>query len=175
MIIQLSDYNPEWPKMFEEEIQLIAMNFPIKDFLIEHVGSTSVANLKAKPVIDIMIGVPSLPDDITSAIDHLKRFGYQYMERYNLLIPERRFFQKDKNGIRTHQIHLTSFHSNFWHKLLFFRDQLRSDRVARQQYQKLKAGLAKRSWNSVNDYASAKNEFIESIDQRRVAAYNSSF
>ena len=143
--------------------------FPLQDFVVEHVGSTSVAGIKAKPVIDIMIGVPSLPEDLTPVIDHLKIFGYEYMERYNLVIPERRFFQKDQSEIRTHQIHLTSFHSDFWDKLLFFRNLLREDAEIRQLYQELKLRLAEKSWNSVNDYASAKNEFIEAIDQRRKA------
>jgi len=167
MTIELFDYNPEWPKMFEQEKELIITHFPIKDFLVEHVGSTSVENLKAKPVIDIMVGVPSLPADITPVSDYLKTFGYQYMERYNLLIPERRFFQKDKDGIRTHQIHLTSLHSNFWDRLLFFRDLLRKDAATRELYQRVKSELAKKSWNSVNDYAAAKNEFIDSIDKQR--------
>jgi len=167
MTIELLNHNPEWPKMFEREIQLIMPAFPISDFVIEHVGSTSVKDLKAKPVIDILVGVPLLPEDITPTANHLEKFGYQYMERYNLLIPERRFFQKDKNGIRTHQVHLTSFYSDFWHKLLFFRDQLRADAAIRQSYENLKLELVKRPWESTNDYAAAKNEFIESIDQRR--------
>jgi GrpB-like predicted nucleotidyltransferase (UPF0157 family) len=61
MTVQLSDYNFDWLKMFEEEKQFIATGFPVKDFLREHVGSTAVKDLKAKPVIDIMVGVPSLP------------------------------------------------------------------------------------------------------------------
>ena len=143
--------------------------FPIDHYLVEHVGSTSVKDLKAKPVIDIMVGVSSLPADITPVADYLRKFGYEYMERYNQLIPERRFFQKEENGVRTHQVHLTSFHSDFWKKLLFFRDQLRQNPAIRESYEKVKLELAKKSWNSVNDYASAKSEFIESIDQQRKA------
>jgi len=169
MRIALSDYNPDWPKMFKQEVSIIMQGFPLQDTVVEHVGSTSVAGIKAKPVIDIMVGVPSLPEDLTGVIDHLKIFGYQYMERYNLVIPERRFFQKDQNEIRTHQIHLTSFYSDFWDKLLFFRNLLREDAETRQLYEELKLHLAERSWNSVNDYASAKNEFIEDIDRRRKA------
>jgi GrpB-like predicted nucleotidyltransferase (UPF0157 family) len=97
----------------------------------------------------------------------LQTLGYQYIEEYNLIIPERRFFQKDKNGIRTHQIHMVSFHSDFWDRLLFFRDQLRNNPAIRKQYQKLKIELSKRPWNSVNDYANAKTDFIKSIEKRR--------
>src|SRR3954468_21046472 len=104
MTVQLFDYNPEWPKMFEQEIQQMATGFPVKDFIMEHVGSTAVKDLKAKPVIDIMIGVPSLPEDITATVDYLETLGYEYIEEFNLIIPERRFFRKDTNGIRTHQI-----------------------------------------------------------------------
>src|SRR5204863_4693770 len=94
-------------------------------------------------------------------------FGYQYIEEYNLIIPERRFFEKDINGIRTHQIHMVSFYSDFWDRLIFFRNQLRDNLVIKRQYQKLKVELAKKLWNSVNDYANAKTEFINSIEQRR--------
>ena len=169
MTVTIADYNPEWPKMYEHEVASVMKAFPINDCLVEHVGSTSIKDLKSKPVIDIMVGVPALPDDITPIADYLKPFGYEYMERYNKLIPERRFFQKEQNGVRTHQIHLTSFHSDFWEKLLFFRNQLRENPSLREGYEKVKLELAKRSWDSVNDYASAKDEFVESVDQKRKA------
>jgi GrpB-like predicted nucleotidyltransferase (UPF0157 family) len=126
MTVTLSDYNSEWPIMYEKEIGLIMPAFPIDHYLVEHVGSTSVRDLKAKPVIDIMVGVPSLPADITPVADYLRKFGYEYMERYNQMIPERRFFQKEQNGVRTHQVHLTSFHSDFWQKTFIFQRSIAS-------------------------------------------------
>lgn len=64
---------------------------------------------------------------------------------------------------------MVSFHSDFWDRHLFFRNQLRDNSVIRQQYQKLKIELAQREWNSRNDYSDAKNDFIKSIDQLRQA------
>ena len=165
--ILLSDYNPDWTKMYITEKQLISTGFPIKDFLIEHIGSTSVPDLKAKPVIDILIGVSSLPVDIIPIASYFKNLGYEYIEKYNLIMPDRRFFQKDINGKRAYHIHMVTIDSDFWDRHLFFRNQLRENSAIRQQYEKLKTDLSKQQWDSSNDYADAKSDFIKSIEQRR--------
>ncbi|HET6992908.1 MAG TPA: GrpB family protein [Bacteroidia bacterium] len=167
MKIELSEYNSEWTKSFEAEKILIKAGFPLEEILIEHIGSTSVPNLKAKPVIDLMIGVPILPIDIQPVVNYLKKMGYQYVEEYNLTIPERRFFIKDTDGKRTHHLHLVSFNSDFWERHLFFRNQLRNNLEIRQQYEKLKTELSKHEWDSTNDYAKAKNDFIKSIEKNK--------
>ncbi len=167
MTIELSDYNSSWPKIFNIERQLISTDFPIKEFTIEHIGSTAVPNLKAKPIIDILVGVSALPADITPTANHLKTFGYEYIEKYNLVMPDRRFFQKDTDGKRTYHIHTVAIRSEFWDRHLFFRNQLRANSTIRQQYQQLKMDLAKRQWNTGDDYADAKSDFIKSIEQRR--------
>jgi GrpB-like predicted nucleotidyltransferase (UPF0157 family) len=81
-------------------------------------------------------------------------------------MPGRRYFTKETNGIKTHHIHMVEIDSGFWNRHLFFRDQLRENPVTRQQYQQLKTDLAKRQWNSGNDYAEAKNDFIRSVEQK---------
>ncbi|MFL5763142.1 MAG: GrpB family protein [Bacteroidia bacterium] len=173
MTIELSPYNPDWPYMFTAEKELISANFPEKDFSIEHIGSTAVSGLKAKPVIDILIGLsPSLPADITPIANHLRVLGYKYIEKYNLMIPERRYFTKEVNGKPTHHIHIVAMHSDFWNRHLFFRDQLRENPAIREQYERLKTDLAKQQWNSGNDYADAKSDFIRSIEKRRAAHTN---
>ncbi len=164
MTIELSEYNIEWINIFNKERNIISTDFPIKENLIEHIGSTSVPNLKAKPIVDIMIGMVELPSDISSIVTFLETLGYEYISEYNFTIPERRFFQKNINGKRTHHIHMVSFNSDFWDKHLFFRNQLRSNTLIREEYEKLKVNLAKRQWNSGNDYAEAKGNFIKSID-----------
>jgi len=165
MIVVLSDYMPGWVKMFEKEKELITGKFPVKDFRIEHIGSTAVPGLKAKPVIDMLIGLHRLPADMSPIVNCLESLHYQYIEKYNQVMPERRFFQKDADSIRTHQIHLVAVDSDFWNRHLFFRNYLRKNPVARLRYQELKTDLAKREWNSVNDYAEAKTSFIKSIEK----------
>ncbi len=168
MTIELSEYNPEWTTMFDTEKNTILTSFPINEVLIEHIGSTSIPNLKAKPIIDIILGLTELPLDILPVVKYLKTLGYEYIEEYNSIIPERRFFQKDLNGKRTHHIHLVSFNSEFWDKHLFFRNHLRDNPTIREQYQVLKADLTKRQWKSGNEYADAKGDFIKSVDSLRV-------
>jgi len=168
MTIDLSEYNIEWLTLFDTEKSIISLNFPIQEILIEHIGSTSVKDLKAKPIIDIMIGLTELPSDISPVVKYLRTLGYEYISEYNLTIPERRFFQKDINGKRSHHIHMVSFNSDFWDRHLFFRNQLRSNPLIREEYGKLKIELTTQQWNSVNDYANAKSNFIKSIDALRV-------
>ncbi len=167
MKIELADYDPVWINRFKEEKALISAGFPISDFIIEHIGSTAVPGLKAKPIIDILIGLPVLPENIESVVTHLKDAGYKYIEEYNSEIPERRFFRKDINGRRTHHIHIVSVKSNFWDRHIFFRDRLRNDPATRQHYELLKTELAKQEWESQNDYATAKSEFIRSVERDR--------
>lgn len=165
MKIELANYDPAWINRFEREKALISAGFPISDFIIEHIGSTAVPGLKAKPVIDILVGLPVLPENIEPIVTHLKDTGYMYIEEYNREIPERRFFRKDINGKRTHHLHMVSFQSNFWHRHIFFRDRLRNDPATRQRYERLKTELVKQEWESPNDYANAKSEFILSVER----------
>jgi len=167
MKVELAAYNPQWPGLFEQEKQLILPGFPLQDVMIEHIGSTSVPGLKAKSVIDMMIGIPALPGDITAIEAHLKRSGYEYIEKYNALMPDRRFFIKEQDGKRTHHIHMTAMDSEFWKRHLFFRDQLRNKPELNEQYEALKTALAQNDWESTNAYADAKSEFIQSVDRER--------
>lgn len=167
MKIELSDYNSDWPRIFDSEKLLIEAKFPIKEIIIEHIGSSAVPNLKAKPVIDLLIGISSLPEDIQSIVDYLKNLGYIYVEEYNMTIPERRFFMKDTNGKRSHHLHLVSFNSDFWDRHIFFRNQLHQNPELRKAYEKLKTDLSKVEWNSGNDYADAKSNFIKSVEKNR--------
>lgn len=167
MKIELSDYNPAWVQLFNAEKELILKDFPEESIFIEHIGSTAIPGLKAKPVIDILAGLKALPGEMKTIADHLKTRGYGYIEKYNTLMPERRFFQKEQNGIRTHQIHMVAMHSDFWNRHLFFRDYLRDNHEVMVQYQDLKTELTKREWNSVNDYANAKTDFINAIERLR--------
>ena len=167
MKIELSDYDPSWHGQFESEKKLIIKNFPVPNIHIEHIGSTSVKDLKAKPVIDIMLGVLSLEKNFENIIEHLNALGYQYIEKYNLIIPERRYFYKASNEIHTHHLHMVIKDSEFWKRHLFFRDHLRNNRSSKEKYESLKIELAKKEWNDRNDYADAKGEFIRSIEQLR--------
>ena len=168
MTIELSEFNAELTTMFDTEKNIISIGFPINEVIIEHIGSTSIPDIKAKPIIDIMLGMRELPSEISPIVNYLKTLGYEHIAQYDFIIPERRFFQKDLNGKRTHHIHMVSFNSEFWDKHLFFRNHLRNNPTIREQYQKLKVDLTKRQWKSGNEYADAKGDFIKSVDALRI-------
>jgi GrpB-like predicted nucleotidyltransferase (UPF0157 family) len=79
-------------------------------------------------------------------------------------MPFRRYFRKDNEGVRTHQIHMVALNSEFWHRHLAFREYLKAHPNIAAEYATLKRKLAEQDWQDVNDYADAKTEFIQSIE-----------
>lgn len=165
MKVSIVEYRPQWRKMFEEEKQLLQSVLDEVSAKVEHVGSTAVNGLAAKPVIDIMIGLPdfSVADDLVPSIEAL---GYEYIKKYENEMPFRRFFVKNLNGVRTHHIHMVEIDSEFWGRHLLFRNYLRQNPETAKKYAALKKQLAEREWEDVNEYADAKTEFIRGIENR---------
>ena len=91
--IELAQYSEQWDTLFEAEQAVLAPVFPTPVFRIEHIGSTAVAGLGAKPIIDVLIGGPSLPE-IETKIPAMQGLGYQYMPEHEAVLPHRRFFAK---------------------------------------------------------------------------------
>lgn len=151
--------------MFEEERQQLQAVLGEISARIEHIGSTAVEGLAAKPIIDIMIGLRnfSIANELVPRIEAL---GYEYIKKYEDEMPFRRYFVKNANGRRTHQIHMVEIGSEFWERHLLFRDYMRQNPAAADEYAALKKHLAEREWEDVNEYADAKTEFIKSIESK---------
>ena len=161
--VTIVEYNPAWPAMFEEEKArlLDAAGTWIDD--VQHVGSTAVPGLAAKPIIDIMIAIYNLAD-VEKCVAPIESLGYGYMGEYGL--PERHFFRKpppDGWIGRTHHIHMVLRDSNQWVNQVHFRDYLRAHPEARQRYQDLKRELAEQFGSDRFAYTDAKQEFIFAI------------
>ncbi len=165
MKIELVNYNPEWPKLFQAEKEALMNRLSGIESRIEHIGSTSIEGLCAKPIIDIMIGLNDfgLADQI---IDRIVALEYLYVDKYNDIMPERRFFQKHKGNRKTHHIHMVGLDTEFWNRHLAFRDQLRNSKTDREDYANLKKQLAKQEWSDGNEYANAKTDFIRGIERK---------
>lgn len=165
MKVSVVEYRPHWRQMFEDEKRRILTALGEAEALVEHIGSTAIEGLAAKPVIDIMIGLPdfSLADRLVTGIEAL---GYEYFKKYEDEMPFRRYFARDSNGKRSHQIHMVEIGGEFWKRHLFFRDYLRRNPEAAKEYAALKKRLAEREWENVNEYADAKTEFIKSIERK---------
>jgi len=162
MKVLLTPSSSSWPRDFAAEKLFLQqhISLPIK---IEHIGSTSVDDLCAKPIIDILIGVDD-ESQLDIPVPEIQGLGYQYISRYENEMPYRRFFLKEKDAVRTHQIHMVAYKSTFWIRHLQFRDYLRAHAEVAEEYAALKRQLAERDWESGNDYADAKTDFIRRIE-----------
>jgi GrpB-like predicted nucleotidyltransferase (UPF0157 family) len=164
MKVSVVEYRPQWRKMFEEEKRLLQAVLGEVSAQIEHIGSTAVVGLAAKPVIDIMIGLPDFSSAADDLVPKFETLGYEYFKKYEDEMPFRRYFAKNSNATRTHQIHMVEIGSEFWERHLLFRDYLRQNPQAAGKYAALKKQLAECEWTDVNEYADAKTEFIKDIE-----------
>jgi GrpB-like predicted nucleotidyltransferase (UPF0157 family) len=158
--VKLAEYDPRWPQKFEME--RLFLEEVIGEFLsgpIEHVGSTAVPGLTAKPVIDIMFGVQSL-EDSAPAIDILEANGYEYAA-YKADVMH--WFCKPSQEYRTHHLHLVPYESELWQERIKFRDLLRTDQTIAEQYAELKRSLAKQHRDDREAYTLEKWPFIKRV------------
>src|SRR2546426_1117367 len=161
--IVIVDYDEHWPELFERERLRIAQALSDLAVTVEHVGSTAVASLAAKPVIDIMVGVDS-EQALDRCIERIKRLGYEYDPDWEGSMPNRRYFSKmDSEGRHTHHIHVVLRRSAFWRRHVRFRDYIRTHPEKAREYGDLKKRLAGQHQGSI-DYTFAKTEFIRSVE-----------
>jgi len=160
--VHIVPYDPAWPALFELERQLLSRALcPWLVGPIEHVGSTAVPGLPAKPVIDIMAAVESL-DASREALAGLRDLGYQYAPyRADVM----HWFCKPSLSFRTHHLHLVPYPSLLWTERILFRDCLRSDPVVAREYAELKHRLADAHRFDREAYTEAKGPFIARVLQ----------
>jgi GrpB-like predicted nucleotidyltransferase (UPF0157 family) len=154
-------YRAEWPDLFAREAQLLEEIFLGRNARIEHVGSTAVPGLGAKPIIDIMIGVHTLID-AEDRVGELARIKYEYVPEYEAELPDRRYFRKPFTRPRTHHLHVVPFGSDFWKNHLRFRDYLRTHANIADEYWQLKLQLASAA-RITGVYTENKSPFIARV------------
>jgi GrpB-like predicted nucleotidyltransferase (UPF0157 family) len=155
-------YDSRWPQSFAIERAAITRALGPLQIRIEHIGSTAVPGLAAKPIIDIMVGVVDLADFDSKRMT-LDGLDYGYVPEFEKQMPDRRFFRKPNAGIRTHHLHVVQFESAFWSRHLAFRDRLRKDPKTAAEYAKVKLSLAAKFLNDRDQYTDAKGQFIEKL------------
>jgi len=160
--IVLVPSDPSWPDLFERERRLLAEIFRDTDATIEHVGSTAIPGLAAKPVIDIMVGLPGLREAETRIAD-LARRGYEYVPAYEARLPDRRYFRKSCEGAQRSHLHAVVRDGAFWRRLLLFRDHLRRHPDVAADYLALKRRLAREYGANRLGYAEAKDSFVAAV------------
>jgi GrpB-like predicted nucleotidyltransferase (UPF0157 family) len=155
------EYNEKWPAIYERERQLITSMLGEALIGIEHVGSTSVPGLSAKPIIDLMLLVKRLEPGEFYAYP-LKTLGYIYVEEAGSA--DRHFLKKGEQ--RTHHLHIVERGSYEHRRLVAFRDYLRVNPEVRKEYEALKKALALKFHDDRKAYTNAKTDFIRSIEAR---------
>jgi GrpB-like predicted nucleotidyltransferase (UPF0157 family) len=155
--IEIEEHDPAWPRMFASERELLeGVLAPWLVATIEHIGSTAVPGLAAKPVIDIMAPVAGL-EASRGAIDALRTLDYRYAPyRPDVM----HWFCKPGPSLRTHHLHLVPHRSELWGARIAFRDCLRSNPCIAAQYATLKRDLARAHREDREAYTEAKGPFI---------------
>ncbi len=159
--IELVDYDPEWPRLFEREATAIRAVLGDRALLIEHVGSTSVPGLAAKPKIDILLVVPNSSDE-PAYVPPLEAAGYTLRIREPDWY-EHRMFKGPNVDIN---LHVFSPGCPEIERMLLFRDWLRRNKADRQRYERTKRDLARQDWTHTQNYADAKTIVVEEIIAR---------
>jgi GrpB-like predicted nucleotidyltransferase (UPF0157 family) len=163
-------YDPCWPEMFERERIHLLSCLPA-DLIgrIEHFGSTAVPGLAAKPIVDILVEVASLDETRRRIVPILEAQGYDYFWRpiWGDDTPPfyAWFIKRDRNGDRTHHIHMVESHFEHWERLLF-RDYLIEHPDVAKEYGDLKMRLSKAHQNDRVAYTRAKGEFVGRVTAR---------
>jgi GrpB-like predicted nucleotidyltransferase (UPF0157 family) len=158
----IADYSPHWPGQFNAEASIIRAAFGATKIELEHIGSTAVPGLPAKPIIDILLGATSLAE-IEGHISHLETVGYRYVREFEKQLPERRYFVKPDGGAMQFHLHAVERGGPFWRDHLRFRDALREQPALREQYQELKRQLASSFRLDRDAYTNGKAPFIEGV------------
>ena len=160
--VALHAHDASWPARFaEERAQLLAL-FPAVLIDVQHIGSTAVHGLVAKPIIDILAGVESMTV-VASLAPALGDAGYTTSVEFNATLTDRQWFMRWANGRRTHHLHVVVYGGSVWHEHLRFRDALRSSAALCERYAALKASLAVLHPNDREAYTEAKAGFVRAV------------
>ncbi|WP_185226380.1 GrpB family protein [Chryseobacterium indologenes] len=194
MKVTFEQYNPSWKDQFASIKTELEKSIGFLHPQIEHIGSTSVEGLSAKPVIDIMIGVKN-EQELDQIPPLLQGLDYVYYEKYDEDMPYRRFFIKlidrphklgfpeiirtddeipDKlhnHKLRIAHIHAIPVSSKHWLRHIAFRDYLRAHPEVKKEYQQLKEHLSQKEWHDGNDYNDGKDPFIKREERKAVQWY----
>jgi GrpB-like predicted nucleotidyltransferase (UPF0157 family) len=159
--ILLVDYDPQWPELFGREADRISGVLGLRVLRMEHVGSTSVPGLVAKPIIDILLVVSNSADEAAYA-PALEAAGYVVRIREAEWYEHRMF----KGPVSDINLHVFSSGCPEIDRMLLFREWLRSNAADRDLYARTKLALAQQEWQDVQNYADAKTAVVEEIIAR---------
>jgi GrpB-like predicted nucleotidyltransferase (UPF0157 family) len=158
----LSEYQDTWPRQFQQVAEQLLANVSLPAARLEHIGSTSVPGLCAKPVLDLLLGVCAL-EEAEAAIPALASAGFVYRPEHEVTIPDRRYFVRPEGQTLRVHLHAVLLGGLLWRQHLYFRDALRQEPLLREQYATLKRRLAVQHAQDKAAYTEAKAPFIRQV------------
>ena len=159
------EYEASWPQLYEAEKALVLGRIGEHLLAIEHIGSTSVPGLSAKPIIDMLLGVETL-NQADACLDPLQQIGYEYLPERTAFTKARRFLRKyPPGGPVGYHLHLLQPSNPYWTVLLVFRNYLRHHPATAHQYSELKQQLAEQFPTDRLAYLHGKADFIHAVLQ----------
>jgi GrpB-like predicted nucleotidyltransferase (UPF0157 family) len=157
--VKLEEYTSKWNEMYKEEKHNLKRLLGKYALSIEHIGSTSIVGLKAKPIVDIGIGVEKL-QDFELIKDKFTAYPYSYKLDYD---NDEVLIRKHDNDFVTHLIHVMRIDGERYKNTILFRNYLSNHSDVLKDYQNLKEQLAKKYANERKKYTASKNDFIQQV------------
>lgn len=156
-------YDKEWKGEFNKTKTQIMQYTNLKPEQIEHIGSTSIEGIRAKPIIDILIGVENLTTLDKPFFKNLQQAGFYKLkvERPNEIVCAK--FTDETFEIKTHFIHIVELEKEKWNQMLFFRDYLNANQDMKEQYENLKESFFNTGLKGINSYTDYKEKFVQTI------------
>ena len=168
-LVTVYPYDKEWPNEYLKEKEILKGILKDFDYQIEHVGSTAIPGLSAKPIIDIAIGVK----DEQTMLEMEKVLGNAGYDMLNSLETKGEILaRKGAPECRTHYIHIQKLKSEYWNEFVYFKQYMLDHPEAVEEYQKLKCELSVKYADERKKYTAAKNEFISSVLEKAYKMYN---
>lgn len=163
--IIISDPSEKWPQIYQAERKLILESIPEANFeKIDHIGSTAVPGLKAKPTIDILLQV-SKNSNANEIITAFKKLGYHYTKQPDNPPPHMMFVKGyTEEGFKGQAYHVHVRYKGDWNEI-YFRDYLIKNKNIAREYEELKLKLAAKYKNNREEYTNAKTDFIEKVNK----------
>jgi GrpB-like predicted nucleotidyltransferase (UPF0157 family) len=161
--VRVVAYDQQWPRLFEQAAAELGDALGPHALSVQHVGSTAVAGLSAKPILDVLVGIPNFENG-RQLIPILQKLGYEY--RPHEEIPDRHYFRRGSGRVRTHHLSLAVPDSHHYRVTIAFRDALRRDPELLREYADLKADLAARFPYDRESYLAGKSPFVQRVLQR---------
>ncbi|WP_018922656.1 GrpB family protein [Salsuginibacillus kocurii] len=166
--VVLTPHAKEWNQLFNDEKKLLEDLIGNHAEAIEHIGSTAIAAICAKPIIDILVGVESMEEVKHFDRERLKESGYYHLAKVQ--IEGKEVFAKFSDleaATKTHILHVVEYEGEWWQQHTFFRDYLNDNLALASEYETLKNTLAAQYANDERSYTAEKKQFVDYILSKR--------